>query len=87
MAIFTHTHLQERRSGATLNDKYDNVCTIQVPYDMNTIYQPKNLESVTHITENELTIYMLSTLLSDSHSTEMLSDVLGALPLKKNDLF
>ena len=36
--------IQYSRSGATLNNKYDNVCTTPVPYDMNIIYQ-KNVQS------------------------------------------
>ena len=33
--------LQWSTSGATLNNKYDNVCTTPVPYHMNTIRQKK----------------------------------------------
>ena len=40
--------LQYSRSGATLNNKYDNVCTTPVPYDMNTIYHKElGIESPT----------------------------------------
>ena len=69
--------LQWSRSGATLNNKYDNVCTTLLPYDMNTIYQKKTWNRVTHITEMEFNLFMLhSRLLSDSTvRTSVLSDV------------
>ena len=72
----------------TLNSKYGNVCTTPVPYDMNTIYEPKNLESVTRITENELIICLcaFSVALRQSQHRYVVR-CSGALSLKKNYLF
>ena len=72
----------------TLNNKYGNVCTTPVPYDMNTIYEPKNLESVTRITEKELIICLcaFSVALRQSQHRYVVR-CSGALSLKKNYLF
>ena len=72
--------LHQSKSGATLNNKYDNVCTTPVPCDMNTIYK-KNLESVTHVTEIELNLFMLH-----SPSDFFLFPKIGSCEHNENDL-